>query len=60
MAITLQEHLYRGPGSPDWKSFEEDKLWLEIRRAAKTNQTLQNILDSAILTYQLSKTNAAE
>jgi hypothetical protein len=33
----------------------EDKLWGEIRRAAKTNKTLQDALERAIIIYQLSK-----
>lgn len=33
----------------------EDKLWGNIRRAAKTNPALQHALDEAILIYTLSK-----
>lgn len=33
----------------------EDKLWGEIRRAAKTNPTLQSELDRVIMLYQLIK-----
>ena len=33
----------------------EDKLWGDIRRAAKTNPTLKRALDEAILIYNLSK-----
>jgi hypothetical protein len=33
----------------------EDKLWDNIRRAARTNPTLQDILDHAIMIYQLTK-----
>jgi hypothetical protein len=33
----------------------EDKLWGEIRRAAKTNTALQAALDHAIMIYKLSK-----
>lgn len=33
----------------------EDKLWGEIRRAAKTNPTLQAALDRAIIIHHLSK-----
>ena len=33
----------------------EDKLWGNIRRAAKTNPTLKQALDEAILIYTLSK-----
>jgi hypothetical protein len=34
---------------------KEDKLWGEMRRAAKTNNTLQEALDHAIMIYKLSK-----
>ena len=37
-------------------SLMEDKLWGEIRRTAKTNPTLQDALERAIMIYQLSKT----
>lgn len=33
----------------------EDKLWGNIRRAAKTNPTLKQALDEAVLLYTLSK-----
>lgn len=33
----------------------EDKLWGDIRRAAKTNPTLKQALDEAVLLYTLSK-----
>jgi hypothetical protein len=33
----------------------EDKLWDAIRRAARTNPALQDILDHAIMVYQLTK-----
>ena len=60
----------REPGSPvqsrklAWESedarslredIEESKLWGNIRRAAKTNPTIQRALDEAILLYNLSK-----
>jgi len=35
----------------------EDKLWGDIRRAARTNPTLQDALDRAIIIYNLSQTN---
>jgi hypothetical protein len=35
---------------------QADKLWGEIRRAAKSNPALQEALDCAIIIYQLSKT----
>lgn len=34
---------------------KEDQLWGQIRRAAKTNPTLQRALDEAVLIYTLSK-----
>jgi hypothetical protein len=34
---------------------KEDQLWGQIRRAAKTNPTLQRVLEEAILIYNLSK-----
>jgi hypothetical protein len=34
---------------------KEDQLWGQIRRAAKTNHTLQRALEEAILIYNLSK-----
>ena len=34
----------------------EAKLWGEIRRQAKTNPTLQDALDRAIMIYHLTKT----
>ena len=37
------------------KRLEEDKLWGDIRRMAKTNPTLQRALDEAIMIYNLSK-----
>ncbi len=37
------------------EQLKEDKLWGEIRRAAKTNPTLKQALDEAILIYTLSK-----
>lgn len=34
---------------------QEDKLWGEIRRSAKTNPALQKALNNAIIVYRLSK-----
>lgn len=34
---------------------KEDKLWGEIRRAAKTNNALQSALEQCIIIYKLSK-----
>ena len=36
---------------------QEEKLWGQIRQAARTNPTLQDALERAIMIYQLSKTN---
>jgi hypothetical protein len=35
----------------------QDKLWGDIRRTARTNPTLQDALDRAIMIYNLSKTD---
>jgi hypothetical protein len=37
------------------EKIKEDQLWGNIRRAAKTNPTLQRALDEAVLIYTLSK-----
>jgi hypothetical protein len=37
-------------------SIMESKLWDNIRRAARTNPTLQDALDQAIMLYHLTKT----
>jgi hypothetical protein len=42
-------------GRPLREHMLEDKLWGEIRRAARTNTALQEALDRAILIYHLSK-----
>jgi hypothetical protein len=45
--------------TPDGRSLHEtmmeDKLWGEIRRAAKTNPTIQEALERAKIDYYLSK-----
>jgi hypothetical protein len=46
-----------GNGRPVHDHVMEDKMWGEIRRAAKTNLTLQDTLERAIMIYQLSKTD---
>lgn len=38
-----------------YAQMQEDKLWGEIRSAAKTNPTLQTELDRVIMLYQLIK-----
>ena len=44
-------------GSPLHEHLMESKMWGEIRRMAKTNPTLQDALERAIMIYKLSKTN---
>lgn len=44
-----------GDGRPLIEHIREDKLWGEIRRAAKTNTALHEALEHAILIYHLSK-----
>jgi len=39
---------------------KEDRLWEEIRRAAKTNPVLQKELDRVIMLYHLSKEDGQE
>jgi hypothetical protein len=34
----------------------EDRLWGNIRRAARTNPALQDVLDHAIMVYHLTRT----
>jgi len=41
---------------PLYDHIQEDKMWGEIRRTARTNLTLQDALERAIMIYQLSKT----
>ena len=43
-------------GRPLVDHMREDQLWGNIRRAAKTNPALQDVLERAIMIYQLSKT----
>lgn len=42
-------------GKPLIDELRENKLWGEIRRAAKTNPLLQDALDRAKIIYELSK-----
>lgn len=44
-------------GRPLRDYIREDKLWGEIRRAARTNPALQDALDRVIIIHQLSKTD---
>ena len=47
-------------GRPLFEHLKEDRLWGEIRRAARTNKALQSVLDRAILGYHLSKDDGKE
>ena len=42
-------------GRPLFDQLKEDKLWGDIRREARTNKVLQDVLERAILIYHLSK-----
>ena len=42
-------------GRPLHEHMMEDKLWGEIRQAARTNPALQDALERAIVIYELSK-----
>ena len=44
-------------GRPLHDHIQENKLWGEIRREARTNPTLQDALDRAIMIYRLTKTD---
>ena len=44
-------------GRPLYEHIKEDRLWGNIRRAAKTNSALQEALERAIIIYHLSKDN---
>jgi hypothetical protein len=44
-------------GRPLADHIQEEKLWGLIRQAARTNPTLQDALERAIMIYQLSKTH---
>jgi hypothetical protein len=41
-------------GKPLIDQLKEDKLWGEIRRAAKTNLTLQDLLERVKISYYMS------
>ena len=47
-------------GRPLREHILEDKLWGNIRRAAKTNSALHEVLERAILIYHLSKDNGTK
>jgi hypothetical protein len=42
-------------GRPLFEHLREDKLWVDIRKAAKSNKVLQDALERVILIHQLSK-----
>ena len=42
-------------GRPLFEHIRENKMWGEIRREARTNPTLQDALERAIVIYNLSK-----
>jgi hypothetical protein len=44
-------------GRPLHEHIQENKMWGEIRRMAKTNPALHDALERAIVIYQLSKKN---
>jgi hypothetical protein len=44
-------------GRPLHDHMKEDQLWGQIRRAAKTNPTLQDAMNRVIMIYKLSKTD---
>lgn len=44
-------------GRPLHDHIMDNKLWGEIRRAAKTNTTLQEAIERVIIIYHLSKDN---
>ena len=44
-------------GRPLREHIQEDQLWGAIRRAARTNSALQDILDHAIMVYHLTRTD---
>ena len=44
-------------GRPLVDHIREEKLWGQIKHAARTNPALQDALERAIMIYQLSKTN---
>jgi hypothetical protein len=43
-------------GRPLHEHLMEDKMWGEIRRAARSNPALQDALNRAIMIYKLTKT----
>lgn len=62
-SVITDDMMYEGRVAPytpeelsaDLSKIKDDKLWGEIRRAAKTNSTLQSAMDECIIIYKLSK-----
>ena len=54
---TLIKDTRGGYGRSLHEAMMEDKLWGEIRNLARTNPTLQDALERAIVVYRLVKTN---
>jgi len=44
-------------GRPLFDHIQENKMWGEIRRMARTNPALQDAVDRVIMIYRLSKVN---
>jgi hypothetical protein len=44
-------------GRPLFDHMQEDKMWGEIRRLARTNPTLQDAVERVIMIYRLIKVN---
>jgi hypothetical protein len=44
-------------GRPLREHIQQDRLWGDIRRAARANPALQDILDHAIMVYHLTRTD---
>jgi hypothetical protein len=44
-------------GRPLFDHMQEDKMWADIRRLAKTNPALQDALERVIMIYRLIKVN---
>jgi len=44
-------------GRPLREHVQQDQLWGDIRRAARANPALQDILDHAIMVYHLTRTD---
>lgn len=60
---TIRQREFGGTLSWDWDSelgesiqgMREDQRWREIRKAARSNPTLKDLLDQAVVVYELSK-----